>query len=159
MDKTASRRRTKILELVSSQSICTQNDLLNALREAGFDVTQPTVSRDVRSLRLTKERNGKGERCYAVPKRVPDEPPDARIRIFQDVVVSINQSGSLVIIRTLNGSANAAAEVIDRLSFPEVLGTIAGDNTIFVAATSQETAAAAAARFSDLLSGTDAFQL
>lgn len=154
-DTITSLRRAKIIELVSTGSICTQHELMNALKEAGFSVTQATVSRDVRSLHLVKVRGRSGQRCYAIDRQPADADQQALVRVFRSVVLSIAHSESLVVLRTLNASAGAAAEAIDQMCFPEILGTIAGDNTIFVAASSSEAARNTAARFAVLLHGTE----
>lgn len=154
-DRITNQRRAKIIELVSKGSIFTQKELMEALQEAGFSVTQATVSRDVRSLRLVKVHTPKGRRCYAIDRKREDAQEQALVRVFRSVVLSIEQSGSLIVLRTLNASAGAAAEAIDQMRFDGILGTIAGDNTIFVAAASNEAAAETAAKFSVLLHGAD----
>lgn len=144
-------RHAKIIELIHDREISTQGQLLDALRQEGFDVTQATVSRDVRRLGLAKRMGTSGQRHYVLEDKTRDKGKEALLRIFRDSVVSIERSINLIVLKTLDGVASAAAEAIDRLDFPEVLGTIAGDNTIFVAATSEESAQETAARFSVLL--------
>lgn len=145
----SSRRHAKILEIVSTREISTQGELLLALRDSGFDVTQATVSRDIHKLRLTKQKGPSGRRRYVAEQRAHGE--EALMRIFKESVTSLDRSMNLIVLKTIGGVAAAAAEAIDQLSFPGVLGTVAGDNTIFVACTSQEAAEETAARFSVLL--------
>lgn len=147
----SNQRHAKIIELIHDREISTQGELLDALRGEGFDVTQATVSRDVRRLGLSKKTGPTGQRRYVLEDKARAKDQEALLRIFRDSVVSIERSMNLIVLRTLDSVASAAAEAIDRLEFPEVLGTIAGDNTIFVAARSEETAQEIAARFSVLL--------
>ncbi len=127
------KRQELILELIESIDVETQDELAALLKSRGMTVTQATISRDIKDLRLIKTLSDKG-----VYKYIPAENGDFRnqsalIRIFSDTVTGIESTGSLVVIRTLAGTANAAAEALDSLHWPEVCGSIAGDNTIFVA--------------------------
>jgi transcriptional regulator of arginine metabolism len=127
------KRQELILELIESSDIETQDDLAALLKSRGIDVTQATISRDIKDLRLIKTLSDKG-----VYKYIPAENGDVRnqsalIRIFSDTVTSVESAGNLIVIRTLTGTANAAAEALDSLHWTEVCGSIAGDNTIFVA--------------------------
>lgn len=131
-------RHGKIKEIIDQQVMETQEDLAAALREHGIDVTQATVSRDIKELMLIKVPTGDGRYRYAFPSEQGVVLSQARMeRIFQDSVISILSSENLVIIRTLPGTAQAVAYTIDYVRWSEILGTIAGDDTIFVAATSK----------------------
>ena len=131
-------RHGKIKEIIDQQVMETQEDLAAALREHGIDVTQATVSRDIKELMLIKVPTGDGRYRYAFPSEQGVVLSQARMeRVFQDSVISIVSSENLVIIRTLPGTAQAVAYTIDYVRWSEILGTIAGDDTIFVAAASK----------------------
>ncbi len=127
------KRQELILELIENIDVETQDELAVLLRNRGISVTQATISRDIKDLRLIKTLSEKG-----VYKYIPAENGDIRnqsalIRIFADTVTGVEVAGNLVVIRTLTGTANAAAEALDSLHWTEICGSIAGDNTIFVA--------------------------
>lgn len=144
-------RQNKILEIINSQDVETQEELVEKLRDSGYDVTQATVSRDIRELSLVKIRTARGMTKYA--KSSGDENPvsDRTLRVFADTVISITYSGNLVVIKTLIGCANAACESIDILNPPNVLGSLAGDNTIFVACDSESSAKELVTQLQELL--------
>lgn len=122
-----------ILELIDKYDIETQDDLSDILRKSGFEVTQATISRDIKELKLIKVQSGNGAYKYAASGKEQAGKLDVLKRIFRDTVVSMQQGASLIVIKTLTGSAPAAAEAIDKLEMPDIVGTLAGDNTIFVA--------------------------
>jgi transcriptional regulator of arginine metabolism len=122
------QRHLKILELISSRAIGTQEELAEALEKAGWAVTQSSVSRDIAALKLAKV-NGAYRRAPAVHS---DANPDER-RIKEDVLSLTPAGTNLLVLRTPPGEANHVAIALDRLAWPEVKGTIAGDDTIFVA--------------------------
>ncbi len=125
-------RRNKILEIIAQEEIDTQNKLVERLREAGFDATQATVSRDIRELQLVKVPGKSGRSCYAQPPAAPDPSAERFRRILHETVQSITPAENLIVIKTMSGCANAAAEVIDTSEMPEIVGTLAGDNTLLV---------------------------
>jgi transcriptional regulator of arginine metabolism len=125
-------RHAKILEIIMQRDIETQEELTQALRENGMNVTQATVSRDIKELRLVKQMSKNGRYRYASMSSQDALLTDRLVRLFKESVVSLDHSGNMVVIRTLSGAANAAASAIDAASFKEVVGTIAGDDTIFV---------------------------
>lgn len=132
-------RHGKIKEIIDQQVIETQEDLATALREHGIDVTQATVSRDIKELMLIKVPTGDGRYRYAFPSDQGVVLSQARMeRIFQDSVINIISNENLIIIRTLPGTAQAVAYTIDYVRWPEILGTIAGDDTIFITAIREE---------------------
>jgi transcriptional regulator of arginine metabolism len=123
------KRHLKILELISGRRIGTQEELVEALRSAGWDVTQSSVSRDISALGLVKVE-GAYQKARRALKPVSD-PDEQRIA---DGLLTVDPAGdALVIIHTPPGEANAVAAALDRLAWPEFVGTIAGDDTIFVA--------------------------
>jgi len=150
-------RQSKIAALISAQEIATQEDLTIALAAAGFDVTQATVSRDIKELKLFKMSTPSGAYRYAMPGAVnitDTAYSDAQQRfakIFKDVAISVNFSGNMLVIKTLPACADAACEAIDSLGFPHILGSIAGDNTVFLVADTPENAPIIAKRFTELL--------
>ncbi len=125
-------RQNEIIRLISSRDIGTQDELAAALRESGYQVTQATVSRDIRELRLTKTPAQGGGYRYARREKRELAVSERLTRILKDSVIQVDFSGQTVVVKTLSGSANVAAEAIDTLGWPEILGTIAGDNTIFI---------------------------
>jgi transcriptional regulator of arginine metabolism len=126
-------RQSIILEIISKYDVETQEELSAILKERGFEVTQATISRDIKELKLIKVQAGNGAYKYAASGKEQHGKLDVFKRVFKETVVSVQQAASLVIVKTITGSANAAAEAIDELSMPEVAGTLAGDNTIFIA--------------------------
>jgi transcriptional regulator of arginine metabolism len=126
-------RQSVILELIDKYEIETQDELSEVLKQKGFEVTQATVSRDIKELKLIKVQSGNGTYKYAASGKEQAGKLDVLKRIFRDTVVSMQQAASLIVIKTLTGSANAAAEALDKLEMPDIVGTLAGDNTIFVA--------------------------
>lgn len=127
------RRQMKVQEIISKEIIHTQEDLADRLRLAGFDVTQATVSRDIKEMGLIKVPSSDDEYRYAVPTEVhPINLQDRLKRLLRETVVSINDSESLVVIRTIPGNAHALAAVLDNSNWEEVIGTVAGDDTILL---------------------------
>ncbi|MBQ6583192.1 MAG: arginine repressor [Mogibacterium sp.] len=125
-------RQNKILELINTKEIETQDQLMELLSEAGYTVTQATISRDIKDLQLFKVLSASGKYKYTVVKY--DERPisDRFIKIFRESTTSINSSGNIIVVKTLSGCGNAAAEGIDCLDIPHVIGSVAGDNTVMV---------------------------
>ena len=135
-------RHDKILEIIKDNEIDTQGELAQLLRGSGFNVTQATVSRDIRELGLVKVAvsgtNGTKQK-YQAAKPVNAE-QNRYIRVLRDSVQSLDQAQNLLVIRTGSGMAMAAAAALDHLEFPEVVGSIAGDDTIMAAVrTAEET--------------------
>jgi transcriptional regulator of arginine metabolism len=126
------RRQMMILDIIEQLPIETQEELADELRKRGLQVTQATISRDIKELRLVKLSNGEGKHCYTVSHNAEQEITDRQIRIFVDSVVSVKKSQNLVVLKTISGSANAAAETLDAFKWPEIVGSIAGDNTILI---------------------------
>ena len=126
-------RQMAILSIIEKDNIETQEELAAKLRDIGIVVTQATVSRDIKELRLLKVLTPDGSYKYATVDKAEHGVSERLVRMFIDSVLSISYAENLIVIRTLPGSANAAGEAIDSMRWPEVLGTISGDNTIFVA--------------------------
>ena len=145
------KRQALIREIVEAQSIQTQEELAEALREHGMMVTQATVSRDIREMHLLKVLAEDGGYRYATMEKNETGVNDRLIRMLADSVVEMNSANNLIVIRTLPGSAHVAAETIDNLKWPEVLGTIAGDNTILVIVRSNEEVDVVIKRFRSII--------
>lgn len=145
------KRQKKILDVISTNEIETQEELVACLQEAGYQVTQATISRDIKELKLIKAQSASGVSKYTVGKDPTSPSADVFLRILRDAVQSIEYAGNIVVIKTLTGSASAAAEGVDNLGYEGILGTIAGDNTIFIATASAEVSKHIVERFSDIL--------
>ena len=125
-------RHSKIVELIGKYDIETQEELAAYLQKEGFQVTQATVSRDIRELRLTKVQTGKGRQKYSlIHQQSPSD--DKYIRILHDSFLSMDMAQNILVIRTVSGMAMAVGAAIDSLNFPEVVGCIAGDDTVMCA--------------------------
>ena len=144
-------RQTAILSIIEQNDVETQEELAGKLKEMGIVVTQATVSRDIKELRLLKVLSGAGGYKYATADKAEHGLSERFVRMFRDSVLSINFAGNIVVVKTLAGSANAAAEAIDSMHLPEILGTMAGDNTILVIVQNETEAAQAVKRFQDML--------
>ena len=128
-----SKRQEKILELIAQYAIETQEELLERLSECGIPSTQATVSRDIKQLHLYKEPCGGGRYRYASSARSTGCDFNDRLqRILRECSLSVDYAQNLVILKTMPGLANGAAAAIDKLNIPEMLGTLAGDDTCFV---------------------------
>ena len=125
-------RHDKILEIIANHEIETQGELAEMLRKSGFKVTQATVSRDIREMGLVKTAVAGGRQKYEPAKPVNEE-QNRFIRVLRDSVQSVDQAQNLLVIRTGSGMAMAAAAALDQLELPEVVGCIAGDDTIMAA--------------------------
>lgn len=125
-------RHSKIVELIGKYQIETQEELAAYLKEAGYQVTQATVSRDIRELKLTKVQKGNGRQCYSVMQPQQDL-SEKYIRILRDCFVSMDMAQNILVIKTASGMAMAVAEALDVIRFHEIVGCVAGDNTIMCA--------------------------
>lgn len=126
-------RHAKMIELIQKYEVETQEELAARLREAGFNVTQATVSRDIRELKLSKVPAHQGRQKYVVLKQDDSHLEDKYSRVLRDGYVFMEMAQNILVIRTVSGMAMAAAAALDALRFEEVVGCIAGDDTIFVA--------------------------
>lgn len=125
-------RHALILEIIAEKQIETQEELAQELLARNVKVTQATVSRDIKELRLTKVLNENGKYSYSAPEKNERTPGDRYMRIFSESVVSITGAGNLIVLKTITASAQSAAEAVDSMEIPEIVGTIAGDNTVLV---------------------------
>ena len=133
-------RHGKIIEIIEKNDVETQEELAGKLRESGFQVTQATVSRDIRELKLSKVPTGSGSQKYVVLKQDDSHMGDKYIRVLRDGFTSMDTAQTILVIRTVSGMAMAVAAALDALKFSEIVGCIAGDDTIFAAVHSAEEA-------------------
>ncbi|MGB3366088.1 MAG: arginine repressor [Acidaminobacteraceae bacterium] len=131
-------RHSKILEIIEEQEIETQEELALNLKDASFNVTQATVSRDIKELRLIKVLTKNGKYKYATIKQQDSVISDRFLKLFKDSVISYDFAGNMIVVKTLSGAANAAAAAIDALDIKEIIGSIAGDDTIFLLLKTEE---------------------
>jgi transcriptional regulator of arginine metabolism len=144
-------RHAIILDVIEKQTVQTQEELADILRNRGISVTQATVSRDIKELRLIKVLSENGIYRYASVGKAERGMTERFIRIFTESVLSMNSAVNIVVIKTLTGSANAAAEAIDALNWPEIVGTLAGDNTIMVVVKTAEVVPEVMRRFRSMM--------
>lgn len=147
------RRQTKIIELIKDKHIETQEELLNELRGQGFNVTQATVSRDIKELRLIKIPAGDGSYKYASAPQRSFVMPTEVLSIFTNSVTSVDFSGNIVVLKTNSGMAQAVCAAFDNVHRPGVVGTIAGDDTIFIATRGEEASLTLVTELKRFLSG------
>ncbi len=127
------KRHAKILELICRQDIGTQEELCELLNREGFATTQATVSRDIKELKLTKISVRGGGKKYSLLSDMGEEMNEKYNRVFRDGVVSIDMAQNILVIRTVSGMAMAVAAAIDAMNCREIVGSIAGDDTIMCA--------------------------
>lgn len=125
-------RHYKIIELIEKNEIETQEELADMLKKAGFDVTQATISRDIRELKLTKVSGDSGKQKY-IRMRADGNMMSKYKRVLQDALVSVELAQNLIVLKTVSGMAMAVAAALDSLSIEGIAGCIAGDDTIFCA--------------------------
>ena len=128
-----SERQQAILAIIAQKEIETQEQLLEALKATGIDATQATISRDIKQLRLVKELSSTGVYKYTTVQHRADPGVAGRLRtIFRESVTSFDLAQSIVVLKTLPGLANAAAAALDGMDLPDVVGTLAGDDTVIL---------------------------
>ena len=145
------KRHSKILELINAFDICTQDELAERLGRNGFAATQATISRDIKELKLLKIPVPNGQYKYASANHDEEKADVKFFNILAETVTTIQAAKNLLVVKTYSGMAGAAAEAIDNISFPEVIGTIAGDNTIFLAFASDENAESVAQKLGKMI--------
>ena len=125
-------RQNKILEIIKTNEVETQDQLLNLLKDAGYNVTQATVSRDIRELQLIKGQSKGGKYKYIASNYDNRPISDRFIKIFRETTLSYATAQNLIVVKTLPGCSGAAGEAIDCLSLEHIVGSVAGDNTLLV---------------------------
>ena len=143
-------RQNMVLELIESNEIETQEQLCQLLRESGYNVTQATVSRDIKELQLVKKLSSSGRYKYVQSK---DEGPISGrfVKIFKETITSVEAAGNIVAIKTLSGCGSAAAEAIDSLGIEHLVGSVAGDNTILIVIDDEKNVSEIVDKFKELL--------
>lgn len=131
-------RQLKLIEIINKNEIETQETLAEALRNEGYLVTQATVSRDIKDLGLIKVMTPNKTYKYAQPASTEQKSSGKMLNLFRECVISIDYAGHLIVIKTVSGGANSAATLVDKLNFPEVMGCVAGDDTILVVIKDQQ---------------------
>ena len=126
-------RHCKIIELIENHDIETQDELAGRLREAGFQVTQATVSRDIRELALSKISTGDGRQKYVFFRQDDSRLGEKYIRVLRDGFLSMDMAQNILVVRTVPGMAMAVVAAIDAMKLREIVGSIAGDDTIMMA--------------------------
>ena len=133
-------RHERIIKLIHQYDIETQEELASRLNESGFSVTQATESRDIRELKLIKVQGTNGKLHYAVTRNPEQKISEKYVRVLKDAFVSMDVAGNILVVKTASGMAMAAAAALDELDWSEIVGCIAGDNTIMCAIHSREEA-------------------
>ena len=147
-----SQRQAKIVEIIANRDVQTQEQLLEELRDAGFRTTQATISRDIKELRIVKEMAENGGYRYAVSNADPVATFSGRLRtIFKECVLGYDYAQNIIVVRTMPGLASAAASAIDALNWSSVVGTLAGDDTLFIVMRENNAAAALCVEIKNLL--------
>lgn len=146
------QRQHRIAKLLSEQAVTSQTHLVELLAAEGVQATQATVSRDLEDLGAIKVRVAGGDTVYAIPELPAEQraPEDHLRRVFSDWVVEVGCSGNIVVLRTPPGSAHVVGSALDRAGLPDVLGTVAGDDTLMVVVTESTSGAELASQLSEL---------
>lgn len=144
-------RQVAILDIIEKQEIETQEELASALNARGIRVTQATVSRDIKELRLLKVLTPSGKYKYAAGDQADNNLTDRFIRMLAESLLSVSSANNLIVVKTLSGSANVAAEALDSMHWPEVLGTLAGDNTVLLIIRSNEETITVTSRIREMM--------
>ena len=135
-----STRQSKILDIIANKDVETQEELVVELANCGICVTQATISRDIKELGLVKTLSSNNKYKYTSVKSKDIRVSEKFLNVFREAVITIVSANNLVIVKTLSGSANAVGMVIDQLHFPEMFGSVAGDDTLLIIAKSNEDA-------------------
>lgn len=146
------KRHTKILEIINQKDVETQEELAEELKSAGFDVTQATVSRDIKNLKLIKMQGHNGRYRYAAPKTEKESVADKLTNVLSNLIVSVENVDKMVIVKTVAAGAAPVAEGIDGFGIKEIAGTIAGENTIFIMLRTIEAAEDLVVKINDMIS-------
>lgn len=145
------KRHEKILELIARYAIDTQEELLRRLREAGFEVTQATVSRDIKELRLLKVLSPDGKYRYTPAKEETKENTAKFYSLFADSALSIDYAQNMISVKCQTGMANAVCAAMDTLRWTDIVGTLAGDDTIFILTRNEDAAGRLTAELKNMI--------
>lgn len=147
------QRHEVVVDLINKYDIETQEELAAYLKEEGFEVTQATVSRVIRELKLSKIATGNGKQKYIILKNDDSHLGDKYIRVLRDGFVSMNMAQNILVIKTVQGMAMAVAAALDAMKFPEIVGCIAGDDTIMAAIKSTDETKVVIDKINEILEG------
>ena len=131
-------RQAEIIKIIERQNVETQQELAQLLMDAGFDVTQATVSRDIKALKLSKVPAGNGHQKYVLLRNDEKHLSAKYVNVLKEGFVSMDMAQNILVVKTVSGMAMAVAAAIDNLKYPEIVGSIAGDDTIMMAIRSVE---------------------
>lgn len=137
---TKSDRQRKIVELINEHNISTQTELTNKLIEAGFDVTQATTSRDLQEMRIMKVSLSDGTYKYAIAKETDIRINDKLQTVFEQCLVSVDYAMNTVVLKTISGAAQAVGYALDSFTWEEIIGSIAGDDTVMIVVRNEKSA-------------------
>ncbi|MBQ6900184.1 MAG: arginine repressor [Firmicutes bacterium] len=144
-------RQNKIIEIINNNEVDTQEKLAALLRESGYEVTQATISRDIKELQLVKTLSSSGKYKYATSASKDSPVSDRFIKIFRETITSFKDAENIIVVKTLSGCANAAAEAVDSYGMPHIVGSIAGDNTFILIVDCKESVPEVMAAFDEML--------
>lgn len=153
LDAMKRERHEVVVELINKYDIETQEELAAYLRKEGFEVTQATVSRDIRELHLSKIAAGNGKQKYIILQNEDTRLSDKYIRVLRDGFVSMGMAQNILVIKTVQGMAMAVAAAVDAMRFPEIVGCIAGDDTIFAAVKSVDETKSVMEKLDEIIKG------
>lgn len=145
------QRHIKIRELIANEDVETQDELVDALREQGYNITQATISRDIKELHLIKVPLLDGRYKYSLPADQRFNPLEKLKRLMRDAFVRVDQASHFLVLKTLPGNANALGALIDNLDWENILGTICGDDTILIICKTEEDTKTIQDRFLEML--------
>ncbi|MCL2096911.1 MAG: arginine repressor [Oscillospiraceae bacterium] len=146
------KRQSKILELIGAFDIYTQDELADRLGRNGFTATQATISRDIKELKLLKVPASNGQYKYASANSQDEDRANVKfLNILNETIIAIQTAKNLMVVKTHTGMAQAAAAAVDAIDFPEIIGTVAGDDTIFIAFASDENAEVTAQKLGKMI--------
>lgn len=147
------QRHEVVVDLINKYDIETQEELAAYLKDEGFEVTQATVSRDIRELKLSKIATGNGKQKYIILKNDDSHLGDKYIRVLRDGFVSIHKAQNIIVVKTVQGMAMAVAAALDAMKFQEIVGCIAGDDTIMAAIRTTQEADIVIKKITDIVEG------
>jgi len=147
------KRHAGIVNIIENYNIETQEDLADKLKESGFNVTQATVSRDIRELKLTKISTDSGRQKYAVMSESKEQISERQKRVFKEGVISVHPASNILVIKTLIGMAMGVAASLDAMDNKEIIGTIAGDDTLMSVCKDEQDVYAVIERVQKVLNG------
>lgn len=149
-------RHAKIIEIIKRHDIETQEELVEKLRKMGMEVTQATISRDIKELRLIKIMNEKGRYKYAVINSSEGSISEKLLKVFRESFLTCDYANNIVVVKTLPGMAQAAASAIDSMKWAGVIGSIAGDDTIMIVCRAEKIAEELTEKFERMVGGREA---